>query len=112
VAGLVRDSLARVEPDAAAPSAGPGEADIAAANEMSPEQRDTMIRGMVVRLADRLKQDGSDVEGWLPLDPRLYGAGRQGPGARRRGDARRALAGDPDKLRRVDDLVKGLGLEG
>jgi len=60
-AGLVRDSLARVEPDAAAPSAGPGEADIAACERNVAEQRDTMIRGMVVRLADRLKQDGSDV---------------------------------------------------
>jgi hypothetical protein len=27
-------------------------------------------------------------------------------------DARRALAGDPTNLRRLDDLVKGLGLEG
>ena len=27
-------------------------------------------------------------------------------------DARRALAGDAGKLRRLDDLLKGLGLEG
>jgi hypothetical protein len=27
-------------------------------------------------------------------------------------DARRALANEPDKLRRIDELVKGLGLEG
>jgi len=27
-------------------------------------------------------------------------------------DARRALADDPTNLRRLDDLVKGLGLEG
>jgi cytochrome c-type biogenesis protein CcmH len=27
-------------------------------------------------------------------------------------DARRALAGDPTKLRQLDDLVKGLGIEG
>jgi cytochrome c-type biogenesis protein CcmH len=26
--------------------------------------------------------------------------------------ARRALAAEPDKLRRLDDLAKGLGLEG
>ena len=26
-----------------------------------------MIRGMVERLAERLKRDGSDVEGWLRL---------------------------------------------
>jgi cytochrome c-type biogenesis protein CcmH len=28
------------------------------------------------------------------------------------GDARRALASDPEKLRRVDEFVKGIGLEG
>jgi len=27
-------------------------------------------------------------------------------------DARRALASDPEKLRRVDELIKGMGLEG
>jgi cytochrome c-type biogenesis protein CcmH len=27
-------------------------------------------------------------------------------------DARRALAADPDKLRQLDEQVKGLGLEG
>ena len=28
------------------------------------------------------------------------------------GDARQALAAEPDKLRRIDEVVKGLGLEG
>jgi hypothetical protein len=28
------------------------------------------------------------------------------------GDARRALAGDAEKLRKIEELVKGLGLEG
>ena len=28
------------------------------------------------------------------------------------GDARRALVGEPDKVRRIDDLAKSLGLEG
>jgi len=27
-------------------------------------------------------------------------------------DARRALANDPDKLRRIEDMIKSLGLEG
>jgi cytochrome c-type biogenesis protein CcmH len=27
-------------------------------------------------------------------------------------DAKRALASDPDKLRRIEDMVKSLGLEG
>jgi hypothetical protein len=28
------------------------------------------------------------------------------------GDARRALAGEPEKLHQIEELVKGLGLEG
>jgi len=28
------------------------------------------------------------------------------------GEARHALAGDPDKVRKIDELVKGLGIEG
>jgi cytochrome c-type biogenesis protein CcmH len=28
------------------------------------------------------------------------------------GDARRALASEPEKLRQVNELIKGLGLEG
>ena len=49
-----------------------------------------MVRGMVERLAERLKQDGSDVEGWLRL-VRAYmvlGDKRQGAGRRRRRAAR------------------------
>ena len=75
--GFVRESLLRVDPNASVPQArpsvaspdapGPSAADVAAANQMSPEQRDTMVRGMVARLAERLKQDGSDVDGWLRL---------------------------------------------
>ena len=66
--GFVRESLARVDPGAAAVSPpGPGADDVAAAGQMSPEQRETMVRGMVGRLAERLKADGSDVEGWLRL---------------------------------------------
>src|ERR1051326_2187934 len=64
--GFVREALARVDPAAAAASLpGPSADDIAAANEMSPEQRTTMVQGMVSRLAERLKQDGRDVGGGL-----------------------------------------------
>ena len=40
---------------------------IAAAKEMNEADRGVMIRGMVERLASRLKQNGDDVEGWLRL---------------------------------------------
>jgi cytochrome c-type biogenesis protein CcmH len=110
--GFVRESLARVDPSAAASQPGPSADDVAAASEMSPEQRNEMVRGMVSRLAERLKQDGNDVEGWLRLVRAYMVLGDKQQARAAAGEARRALASDPEKLRRVDELIKGLGLEG
>ena len=66
-----------------------------------------MVRGMVARLAERLKQDGSDVEGWLRLVRAYMVLGDKEKARAAAADARRALATDPDKLRRVDELIKG-----
>jgi len=79
---------------------------------MSPDQRNTMIRGMVARLAERLKQDGSDVEGWLRLLRSYIVLGDKDQARAAAAEARRALASDPAKLRKVDEFVKELGLEG
>ena len=71
-----------------------------------------LIQGMVDRLAERLNRDGSDVEGWLRLVRSYMVLGQADKARAAAADARRALAGDPNKLRRLDDLVKGLGIEG
>ncbi|MCB2133166.1 MAG: c-type cytochrome biogenesis protein CcmI, partial [Rhodobacteraceae bacterium] len=42
-------------------------ADIAAAQEMSADDRQAMIRGMVDGLAQRLAEDPDDLEGWHRL---------------------------------------------
>jgi len=125
--GLVRESLARVDPGAAAPQPGPtapgptttgpsppgpSADDIAAAAKLAPEQRMAMVRGMVERLAERLKQDSSDLDGWLRLVRAYMVLGEKDKARAALGDARRALAREPDKLRRMDELSKGLGLEG
>jgi cytochrome c-type biogenesis protein CcmH len=52
---------------AGSPSAGPSSGDVAAAQSMSPEERQAMIRGMVDRLAARLEQNPDDKEGWSRL---------------------------------------------
>jgi cytochrome c-type biogenesis protein CcmH len=46
---------------------GPDAADIAAAADMTQEGRQDFIQSMVIRLADRLKQEPEDVDGWLRL---------------------------------------------
>jgi len=107
---LVQQALARVEEPAVAP--GPKAEDMAAASQLAPEQRDQMVRGMVDRLATRLRTEGSDVEGWLRLVRAYIVLGDRDRARAAISDARRALVKEPDKLRRLDDGVKGLGLEG
>ena len=107
---FVRQALARV--DGGAAPRGPSDEQVAAASDLSSEQRDVMIRGMVERLAERLHRDGSDVEGWLRLVRSYMVLGDRDKARGAADEARRALANEPDKLRRVDELAKGLGLEG
>jgi cytochrome c-type biogenesis protein CcmH len=115
---LLRRALARVDPAGAPGSAsggassGPSEEQVAASSELAPEQRQAMIQGMVERLSERLHRDGADVEGWLRLVRSYMVLGQPDKARAAVVDARRALAGDAIKLRRLDDLLKGLGLEG
>ncbi|MFM7334318.1 MAG: c-type cytochrome biogenesis protein CcmI [Tabrizicola sp.] len=53
----------------AAPEApkGPTSEDMAAAGEMTPEERQAMIEGMVTQLSDRLATEGGSVEEWNRL---------------------------------------------
>jgi cytochrome c-type biogenesis protein CcmH len=111
--GFVRGELARLEGGpgpGAAP--GPGPEDVAAASDLGPEQRMTMIRGMVEKLADRLHHDGTDLEGWLRLVRSYMVLGESDKARAAADDARHALVSDPEKLRQLDELVKGLGLKG
>jgi cytochrome c-type biogenesis protein CcmH len=71
-----------------------------------------MIRGMVAKLADRLHTDGSDVEGWLRLVRAYTVLGERDQAKGAAADAKKALAEHPDEIKQIDDLVKGLGLEG
>jgi cytochrome c-type biogenesis protein CcmH len=106
-AEFIRQEVTRVS---GAP--GPSAEDVAAASRLAPDQQTAMVQTMVARLAERLHQDGSDIEGWLRLVRSYMVLGDRDKALAAVGDARRALAGDPEKLRKIDDLVKGLGLEG
>jgi len=114
--GMVREALGQFDPSAAsmpaASAPGPSAEDVAAASEMKPEDRNAMIRGMVERLAERLKRDGSDLDGWLRLVRAYTVLGERDRALSALADARRAAGQDADMLRRLDELVKELRLEG
>jgi cytochrome c-type biogenesis protein CcmH len=85
---------------------------VAAASQLAPEQQIAMVRTMVTRLAERLQRDGSDIEGWLRLVRSYMVLGDRDKALAAVGEARRALGSEPEKLRKIEELVKGLGLEG
>lgn len=73
---------------------GPSGEDIAAAQDMSPEDRREMIEGMVSGLASRLREDGGSVEEWSRLI-RAYGVlGETASASDAWAEARKAFEGD------------------
>jgi cytochrome c-type biogenesis protein CcmH len=112
---LIQSSLARVDPSAApagSAPAGPSVDDVAAAQQLTPEQRGEMIRGMVDRLAEKLKADGNDLDGWLRLIRAYIVLGEPDKARTALADARKAVGEDVGKRKTLDDFAKGLGIEG
>jgi cytochrome c-type biogenesis protein CcmH len=91
---------------------GPSTEDVAAASKMTEAERGDMIKGMVSRLAERLAQDGSDVDGWLRLMRAYMVLGETDKATAATADARKALGADADKLRRINELAAQLGIKG
>src|SRR3954471_20981067 len=106
---LVQSSLARV-----GGGSMPALSDetIAASKDMSEGDRGAMVRGMVERLATRLKQNGDDVEGWPRLVRAYLVMGDRDKAMGASTDARQAVAGDAERLRQLNEGLKTLGLDG
>jgi cytochrome c-type biogenesis protein CcmH len=107
---LVLAALARVGGSPAAPALS--DDTIAAAKDMNETDRSAMIRGMVDRLATRLKQNGDDVEGWLRLVRAYMVMGDRDKAKGASADARQAVANDAERLRALNEGLKNLGLDG
>ena len=104
----VRAALARVEAGPAAPSSGANPAQMAAAANQPTDQQTAMIRGMVDGLASRLKQDGSDPDGWVKLVRSYKVLGEPDKEQAAISDAQHALANDPDKQKQFNSALKDL----
>ena len=115
---LVTAALTRVvgePPSASAPSTSApalSPETMAAAKEMKAPDREAMIKGMVERLATRLKENGDDVEGWLRLVRAYLVLGDQDKAKGALHDARQAVSGDAGRLKQLNDGLKNLGLDG
>jgi cytochrome c-type biogenesis protein CcmH len=108
---VVQAALARV---GGAGSSAPALSDdtMAAAKDMNEADRGAMIRGMVERLATRLKQNCDDVEGWLRLVRAYMVMGDRDKARSALTDARQAVANDAERLRQLNEGLKNLGLDG
>jgi cytochrome c-type biogenesis protein CcmH len=106
---LVQAALVRIG-GASAPAL-PDDA-VAAAKDMNEADRSEMIRGMVERLAGKLKQNGDDVEGWLRLVRAYMVMGDRDKARDALTEARQAVANDAERLRQLNEGLKNLGLDG
>lgn len=84
--------------------------ELKAAREMTPEQRMTMINQMVDGLAQRLKENGKDLNGWFRLMRSYMVLGKPDAARKALADARKAFDGNGEALGQIDAFAKTLGL--
>lgn len=97
----------------AAPSAGPSGPDGpqgAAVAKLPPEQQQQFIEAMVSRLADRLKTNGKDLEGWQKLVRAYQVLGRTDEARAALAEAKKQLADDASAQKTLEDFAASLGL--
>lgn len=111
--GVVQDRIAFIENPNAVPKMphkGPTAEQVAKAEAMSPEERAAMIDRMVSGLAEKLKANGQDKDGWQRLIQAYQMLGRKDDAVQALANARTGLAGDDAALRQVEDFAKALGV--
>lgn len=90
---------------------GPSAADMQAASELSPEERQDMIRGMVSSLSDRLATEGGSAEEWARLIGALAVLGESDRASTVYREARGAFASDAEALALLDTIAAQAGLQ-
>lgn len=90
---------------------GPSPDEVAAAQTMSPADRQAMIETMVQSLANRLDQKGDDLAGWLKLVKAYTVLGRKDDALKALAKAKTQFSGNEGALRDLDTLAAELGLK-
>jgi len=116
IEAVARAAGIRYTPPRAAPVAGPFTApgpsadDIEAAQDMSAEDRQEMIRSMVERLAERLGSDGGTPEEWARLIGALGVLGDTERAAVIWTEAQQVFAGDADAVETIRAAAQSAGV--
>jgi cytochrome c-type biogenesis protein CcmH len=90
---------------------GPSAEDMAAAQNMSPADRQVMIETMVQRLSDRLAQQGDDLAGWLKLVRAYTVLDRKQDALKALERAKTQFNGNAQALEQLNTLAAELGLK-
>ena len=97
-------------PEPAPAAAGPSGAEVEAAGQMPPAERQAMIEGMVGQLSDRLATQGGPPADWAKLIRSLVVLGRRDQAAAILAEARNKHAGDAAALAEIEAAVRDAGL--
>lgn len=89
---------------------GPDGATIAAAEDMTPEDRQAMIEGMVAQLGERLATEGGTVEDWARLISSLSVLGRMEEAAEIYAEALMRFEGSPSQQSFLREAALNAGL--
>lgn len=105
------DAPAIAGPSLAGPSlAGPSAEDLSAAQDMTMDERQEMIRGMVSRLSDRLATEGGSAAEWAQLIGALSVLGDKARAEAIYAEAKDRFAADAASLDRIKAAARQAGL--
>ncbi|VAV87025.1 hypothetical protein MNBD_ALPHA06-682, partial [hydrothermal vent metagenome] len=90
---------------------GPSAADIKAAQEMSPKQRQQMIAGMLARLEARLAEQPDDLAGWQQLIRSYMVLAQRDTAILALTAARAAFKDQPEQLEKLNQFAVAEGLK-
>lgn len=98
------------DPSAASDQPGPSQDDVAAAADLTPEERQEMIQGMVNQLSDRLATEGGSPEEWARLIAALGVLGQAQRAIEIRDEATEVFAGNTAALEMIDAAALQAGV--
>ncbi len=101
-----------VEAPSAAMARGPSADQVAGAAAMQPGDQQAMIRGMVDRLAGKLKANPADEDGWVRLMRARMVLGDTAGAAGAKADALAAFRANAGATARLKSAADGLGIKG